>query len=522
LSIDKIKKSSLVVSTSIVSAWTAFSRVLGLIREQVMAYYFGASAVTDVFVAAFRIPNLLRDLFAEGALSSAFVPIFKEKLVTESEAAAFGLARIVATAMLLVIGAIVLLGIVATPLIVYISAYGFTSDPVKYDLAINLTQIMWLYLLLVSLSALVMGMLNSFGRFAIPALSPAVFNVASILCVVLLYHRFDVPIYTMAIGVLVGGVGQLAIQLPSLWRIGFRYRWTFSFLDESFRRILKLFLPMVAGLSASRVNILVSTLVASFLAEGSLSFLNYSYRLMHFPLGVFAVALGTVSLPNASELAARRDMPRLGTAFSDAISLNMFLVVPSAAFLALMGRDLVDVIYRWGEFSEADAAGTALALLHYSYGLVGFAAVRVTVPIYYALKDASLPMKISILSVLLNIALYYPLVKMLDFAGLAAATSIAGLLNFALLLYFLPGKQVPVAFGPLLLGFVRVAAAATLAFWAASFIPVPVPAEWTEGIGRLFQFGVRLIGGGLFYLILCTILRVSEVRLIINRLRRHG
>jgi putative peptidoglycan lipid II flippase len=176
LSIDKIKKSSLVVSTSIVSAWTAFSRVLGLIREQVMAYYFGASAVTDVIVAAFRIPNLLRDLFAEGALSSAFVPVFKEKLVTESEAAAFGLARIVATAMLLVIGAIVLLGIVATPLIVYISAYGFTADPVKYDLAINLTQIMWIYLLLVSLSALVMGMLNSFGRFAIPAVSPAVWS----------------------------------------------------------------------------------------------------------------------------------------------------------------------------------------------------------------------------------------------------------------------------------------------------------------------------------------------------------
>jgi len=519
LSIDKIKKRTLVVSTSIVSAGTAFSRVLGLIREQVMAYYFGASAVTDVFVAAFRIPNLLRDLFAEGALSSAFVPVFKEKLVNESEEAAFGLARIVATAMLVVIGAVVLLGIVATPFVVYISAYGFTADPEKYDLAVSLTQIMWAYLLLVSLSALVMGMLNSFGRFGVPALAPAIFNIGSILCVVLMYHWFNVPIYTMAIGVLVGGVGQLVIQLPSLWRIGFRYRWTFNFLDESFRRVLKLFFPMVVGLSASRVNILVSTLIASFLMEGSLSFLNYSYRLMHFPLGVFAVALGTVSLPNASELAARRDTDRLSTAFFDAISLNMFLVVPSAAFLALMGRDLVDVIYRWGAFSETNSANTALALLHYSYGLVGFAAVRVTVPIYYALKDASLPMRISIFSVLLNIALYYPLIKMLDFAGLAAATSIAGLVNFALLLYFLPRKHVPVAFAPMLLGFVRVGVAATLAFWAASLIPVAIPASWSDGIGRLFQFGVRLTVGGLLYFGLCLILRVGEVRLIINRLR---
>jgi putative peptidoglycan lipid II flippase len=522
LSIDKIKKNSLVVSTSIVSAGTAFSRVLGLIREQVMAYYFGASAVTDVFVAAFRIPNLLRDLFAEGALSSAFVPVFKEKLVNESEDAAFGLARIVATAMLVVVGAVVLLGIVATPFIMYISAFGFTADPDKFDLAVKLTQIMWPFLLLVSLAALIMGILNSFGRFGIPAVAPAIFNIGSILCVVLMYHWFDVPIYTMAIGVLVGGVGQLAIQLPPLWRIGFRYRWTLNFLDESFRKVLKLFFPMVVGLSASRINILVSTLLASFLMEGSLSFLNYSYRLMHFPLGVFAVALGTVALPNASELAARRDTDRLSSAFSDAISLNMFLVVPSAAFLALMGRELVDVIYRWGAFSETNSANTALALLHYSYGLVGFAAVRVTVPIYYALKDASLPMKVSIASVVLNIALYYPLIKMLDFAGLAAATSIAGLVNFAVLLYFLPRKHVPVAFAPMLLGFVRVGVAATLAFWAASLIPVAIPASWSDGIGRLFQFGVRLTAGGLLYLGLCLILRVSEVRLIINRLRGHG
>ncbi len=486
-----------------------------------MAYYFGASMATDVFVAAFRIPNLLRDLFAEGALSAAFIPIFKEKLVNETESEAFSLARTVATGLLLVVGGIVLLGIVATPAIVFISANGFTADPEKFNLTVSLTRLMFVYLLLVSLSALVMGMLNSFGRFGIPALSPALFNLGIIASVVALYHYLDIPVYSLAIGVLVGGVGQLVVQLPQLWRIGFRFRPGFGFLEESFKKVVRLFLPMVAGMSASRVNILLNTLLASFLMEGSLSFLNYSYRLMHFPLGVFAVALGTVALPEASEIAARKDMRRLGRAYSDAISLNMFLIVPSAVYLAIMGRDLVDVIYFWGAFSATDAANTALALLHYSYGLIGFAAVRVTVPIFYALKDSVSPMRISIVAVVLNMLLYYPLIRLLGFAGLAAATSIAGLVNFGLLLWYLPRKQVPVRPGPLLLSFVRVALAALLAVVAARMLPLDFSAGSPEAGARLAEFAGRTVACGLFYLLFCLILRVEEVGLVVRRLRRR-
>ncbi|MEW5795618.1 MAG: murein biosynthesis integral membrane protein MurJ [Candidatus Zixiibacteriota bacterium] len=508
-------------SVSKVSGATAISRVLGLVREQAQAYFFGASMATDAFVAAFRIPNLLRDLFAEGALSAAFVPIFKDKLVNESEDSSFALARTVASAILLVVGAIVLLGMIATPVLIFISANGFTEDAEKFALTIDLTRIMWVYLLLVSLSALVMGMLNSFGRFGVPALSPAMFNLGIIACVFIMYQWFDVPIYAMAIGVLVGGLGQLAMQLPQLWRIGFRFRWSFTFFDEGFRKVLRMFLPMVAGMSASRVNILISTLMASYLVEGSISYLNYSFRLMHFPLGVFAVALGTVALPNASELAARREFDRLGAALSESLSLNLFLIIPSAAFLAIIGTDLVDVIYRWGRFSQGDTVNTGLALLHYSYGLIGFAAVRVTVPIYYALKDSSLPMRISIISVAVNIALYYPLMKLLSFAGLAAATSIAGLVNFALLLVYLPRKGVSLEYRPLLFSFVKVGVASAVAFYGASMLPIPASSDWPEGIARLWQFGAKFTVGVILYLLLCAILRVPEMRLIQNRIRRR-
>jgi putative peptidoglycan lipid II flippase len=521
LSTSKIKKSSTVASVGKVSAATAVSRVLGLVREQVQAYLFGASMATDAFVAAFRIPNLLRDLFAEGALSAAFVPVFKDRMVNESDESAFELANTVITAIMIVVGAVVLLGIVATPVLIFVSANGFTGDPEKFEMTVDMTRIMWVFLLLVSLSALVMGILNSFGRFGVPALSPALFNLGIIGCAVLMYQWLDIPVYAMAIGVVVGGLGQLVILLPQLRRIGYRFRWRFNFLDENFRRVTKLFLPMVIGLSASRVNILLSTLLASYLAEGSISYLNYSFRLMHFPLGVFAVALGTVSLPNASELVARGEMDRLRDAFHEAINLNMFLVVPSAAFLALMGHDLVDVIYRWGKFSEADTTNTAIALLHYSYGLIGFAAVRVTVPIYYALKDSSLPMRFSIISVAVNIALYYPLMSMFSFAGLAAATSVAGLVNFGLLLAYLPRKKVKPAYSRLLLSFVRVALAGMAAFYLASMLPIAIPSSWPDAAGRLWQFGIRSAAGTVLYLVFCAVLRVEEMRLVLNKLIRR-
>lgn len=504
-----------------VSGATALSRVLGLVREQVMAYYFGASMATDAFVTAFRIPNLLRDLFAEGALSSAFVPVFKEKLIRQDTQAAFSLARTVLTLVLVFVGLVVLLGIIASPAIIYVSAHGFTENTVKFGLTVDLTRLMFVYLLLVSLSAVVMGMLNSFGRFGIPALAPALFNIGIILSVLALQSVLEIPVYSLAIGVLVGGLGQLAIQLPLLTKIGFRFRPRFTLLDEGVRKVLRLFTPMVIGLSAGRVNILISTLLASLLVEGAISYLNYAFRLMHFPLGVFAVALGTVALPRASEDASHGDMLRLTRTFVQAINLNFLVIMPSAAFLAFWGHDIVTLIFQYGSFSGLDSDNTFRALLHYSYGLVGLAAVRVTVPFFYSLGDSRLPTRISITAVLLNIALYPPLVWGIDlgFAGLAAATSLAGLLNFALLVYYLPSKGLQFRRRVLMLDAVRIGIAATLSVYISRLWPVSAGAYLPGVWGRAADIAVGMAVGGILFVVFCLLLRVREVYLLRDRLR---
>lgn len=520
MSTGKVKKGSLVGSAGTVSGATACSRVLGLIREQVMAYFFGAGMATDAFVTAFRIPNLLRDMFAEGALSSAFVPVFKSKLVKESEEEAFRLANNVLAVLLLVVGLIVLLGIVAAPIFVYLFANGFTAIPQKFALTVNLTRIMFVYLLLVSISAMIMGMLNSFGRFGIPALSPALFNIGVVVTVAALFQYFNQPVYTLAIGVLVGGLGQVAVQLPSLLRIGYRFRPRINFLDEGFKKVVRLIAPMIVGLSAGRVNIMLGTLLASFLLEGSISYLNYSYRLMHFPLGVFAVALGTVALPRVSEMVARKDMTQLSKTYLETINLNMLVVVPSAVFLALMGREIVSLIYQWGVFSELNSYRTSQALLHYSYGLVGFAAVRVTVPFFYAFGDSRLPMKIAILAVTINMLLYYPMIQVLDFAGVAAATSISGLVNFVVLIAYLPSKGVVIPWGKLGLNMSRIVLASLLAFYIALLIPYRLTYDLPVVVDRLLRLFIPAAAAALLYLFFCFLFRVQEVEKLKKFIRR--
>ncbi|UCD18535.1 MAG: murein biosynthesis integral membrane protein MurJ [Candidatus Zixiibacteriota bacterium] len=507
-------------SAGTVSAATALSRVLGLVREQVVAYFFGAGMLTDSFVAAFRIPNLLRDLFAEGALSSAFVPVFKDKLVRQGSREAFYLANLTISSLIVIVGCVVALGIILSPVFVYISAKGFTADPVKFGLTVKLTRLMFVYLLLVSVSAVFMGMLNSHRRFGVPALSPALFNIGMILTPGLLYEHFNPPIYTLAFGVLVGGLGQLVFQIPSLWHIGYRFRFVLNFADEGIRRIARLISPMILGLSASRINILVNTLLASLLIEGALSYLNFAYRLMHFPLGVFAVALGTVILPRVSEEVARDQTERLAGTFHEAIGLTMFLVIPSAFYLAGFGEDLVRLIFQRGAFGPEATAQTGRALLFYSFGLVGFAGVRVAAPIYYALGDARRPMNYSIISVVLNVVLNFAFIPLLGFAGLAAATSAAGLINFLLLSINLRKKIDGIRYFSLILHILKMILAALAAYLIVSSVNLMVLIERVDLIGKALVVAIQIAVMGGIYLLMLWLMRVEEVKKILLLLRR--
>ncbi len=512
---------SLAVSATKVSSATAFSRILGLIREQVMAYLFGAGMATDCFVAAFRIPNLFRDLFAEGALSSAFIPVFKEKMVKEGKAEAFRLANLTISALILVVGIVTALGILFSPQLVYISAKGFASNPEKFGLTVELTRLMFVYLLLVSISAVCMGILNSAGKFGIPAMSPALFNIGAILSPILLYQYFDIPVYTLAIGVLVGGIGQLVFQIPSLLNIGFRFKFFVNLADEGVRRIVRLISPMILGLSASRINILVNTLLASMLAEGAMSYLNYAYRLMHFPLGVFAVAVGTVALPKISGEVASNQFDQLARIFHESLSLTMFLVVPSAVYLAGFGSDLVRLVFERGAFSPEATVQTSYALLFYSLGLVGFAGVRVTAPAFYAMGDARRPMNYSIMTVALNIGLNFAFMPFWGFAGLAAATSAAGILNFLLLLFNLGKKIEGINIPGIFLGLFKIIMASVAAFFAVRLIDFPTLITVGGITGKILIVGGQVFGISVLYLFFAWVLRLNEIGRLLRLISRR-
>ncbi len=520
MSTDNNTNQSMVSSAGKVSLATAVSRVMGLVREQVQAYFFGAGMATDAFVTAFRIPNLLRDLFAEGALSSAFIPIFKEKMIRRGKEEAFRLANYTLSDLTVIVSAVVALGIIFTPAIIYISAKGFTEDPIKFELTVNLTRIMFIFLLLVSISAVQMGVLNSAGRFGVPALSPTLFNVGMIIAPIFLYNYFSMPIYTLAIGVIIGGIGQIVFQLPSLRRIGFKYRFRANFKDDGVRRIGRLLSPMVLGLSASRINILINTLLASFCGAGAISYLNYAFRLMHFPLGVFGVALGTVALPKISEDVARNQTDQLVKTFNEAFGLSMFLIVPSAVYLAGFGEDIIRLIYQRGAFDASDTVNTASALFFYSFGLVGFAGVRVAAPVYYALGDARRPMYYSIISVALNIILNFAFIPFWGFGGLAAASSIAGLANLGLLIANMKNKIMGLSFSHLGIHLLKTIIGAFAALLIIKLLRIDVMIGLHNIWQKILVVSLQIAVMGLAYILILWFLKADEVRKFISLARR--
>src|SRR5262245_41671095 len=388
---------------------TITSRILGLARDQVLAYYFGAGDANDAFRVASRIPNLVRDLFAEGAMSAAFVPTFTRQLTLQGREQSWRLASSVINALVIVTGAIVVLGVVFAEPLVRLFASEFSEVPGKIELTIYLTRIVFPFLTLVAVAAVLMGMLNSLGHFFIPALSPAMFNVA-VIAMSLAFIPFSSslgvqPITIVAIATLVGGFGQLAIQWPPLRKEGFRYRFVLDLKDEGLHRVLLLMGPGTIGMAATQINVFVNTVLATGEGTGAVSWLDFAFRLMYLPIGLFGVSIATAATPAISRMVAEQDFARIRSTLANALGLMLFLNLPATLGLIILARPIVAVIFEHGNFTAADTVATAAALQLYAIGLIGYSVVRIISPTFYAVGRSRIPVMVSALSVIVNIAL---------------------------------------------------------------------------------------------------------------------
>jgi putative peptidoglycan lipid II flippase len=459
-------------SAGVIGLATMTSRVLGLVREQVLAYYFGAQDAMDAFRVAFRVPNLLRDLFAEGAMSAAFVPTFTGYLTRHGRERGWRLGNSVLNGLMLVTGLLVLGGLVFAPAMVRLFAGDFAEVPGKLELTTVLARIVMPFLTLVAIAAALMGMLNALGHFFIPALSPAMFNAASIIVIVALVPfagRLGVaPIHVVAIGTIVGGLAQVLIQWPPLRREGFKYAPIIDARDEGLRRVLFLMGPGTVGMAATQINVFVNTILATGQGTGAVSWLDYAFRLMYLPIGVFGVSIATASTPAVSRLVAAQEFGRVRSTVAHAVSLMLLLNIPATLGLIVLAETIVRLIFERGNFTAADTVATASALQFYAIGLVGYSVVRIVSPTFYALGRARTPVVISMSSVAINVALNLALVGVMGYRGLALGTSITAILNAAMQAWFLRRELNGIDGRVIAASFVRVSVA-SLAMAAAAW-----------------------------------------------------
>jgi len=428
---------NLLRSVATVSGFTLLSRITGLVRENLTATIFGASALTDAFFVAFRLPNLLRRLFAEGAFSQAFVPILAAAREGGDEVSTRRLVDHVATLLFWALVAVSATGIVAAPVLVWAMASGLASEPGTYDATVTMTRWMFPYILLISMVALSAGVLNSWRRFAVPAVTPVLLNLAFIGSALLLAPRFDPPVFALAAGVIAGGIAQLALQVPALLRIGMLPRIGFdlrpALADAKVRRIMRNMVPAVLAVSVAQVSLIINTHIASRLGPGAVSWVSFGDRLMEFPTALLGVALGTVLLPSLSRANAAGRTDEYSALLDWGLRLTALLALPCMIGLALMAEPLTALLYHYGRFDAQDLEMTRRAVLGYSFGLVGLVAVKILAPGYYGRQDVRTPFRIGVLVLVVTQGLNLVFVPIFGHAGLALSISVAALANAGLL-----------------------------------------------------------------------------------------
>ena len=505
-------------AAGVVSAATLLSRIFGFVRDAVIAWFFGAGGSADAFFVAFRIPNLLRRLFAEGALSIAFIPVFSETLVRRGRTEAFALAGAALRLLSVLLALVALVGVLAAPLIIRCIAPGFSASPDKFSLAVHLTRIMFPYIILIGLMALAMGILNVLGHFAAPAIAPLLLNLAMIGSIFFLSPHMDSPAAGLAAGVIIGGILQLALQVPFLIRVGFRFRERTTLFHPALKRIGRLMLPAMFGAAVYQLNILIGTLLASLLPDGSVSYLYYADRLVQFPLGVFAVALATAVLPSLSRQASAQNLAGVKETLGHALRLVFFITLPATVGLIVLREPIVALLFGRGAFDARAVRLTADALLYYGVGLWAFSGVRIVLATFYAVQDTRTPVKIAVVSIAANTGLGLVLMGPLAHGGLALATSLASALNLVLLIWGLRRKLGPLGLtvvGSTLLRSALCSGAMGLAVWFMVYRLFPSISH--GGLQRLVAVTGGVTGGAVIYGLLALVFQREELGWIFGK-----
>jgi putative peptidoglycan lipid II flippase len=527
---------------------TFISRILGYIKDMILAKFFGATGSADTFFVAFRIPNLLRELFAEGSMSSAFIPVLKEYETKQGKDEANRLVSSTFSFILIFVGLICALGIIFAPSIVSVIAPGFLHDPEKFSNTVLLTRLMFPFLLFISLAALTMGALNTRGIFFIPALAPAMLNIIIIISVLTLSLKFTNPIIAVAIGVTGGGLIQFLFQVPSYFRQGYTFRsegsgvksqetenrgekredrrhktekrFSLPFLHPGLKKIGLLIIPSIAGLAVNQINIFVSTILASYLEEGSITYLYYSMRLIQFPIGIFGVAMGMAVLPALSEHAVMGKIDKLKEDFSFALRLLFFITVPAMIGLIALSEPIVSTLFQRGEFHYVNTVGTAQALIFYSFGIWAIVGVRTVTATFYSMQDTKTPVKIAALAMLLNIIASLSLMGTMKHNGLALANSIASSFNFVMLFYFLRKKIGHIGTKKIIKSFLKTFFAALITGYTGWFITrSSLWAESGKDLTKALYLASALLICLIIYFIISYLLKNEEIGYIINKIR---
>jgi putative peptidoglycan lipid II flippase len=445
-----------------VGGMTLVSRIFGMLRDLVIAMQFGSSAAADAFFVAFRLPNMQRKILGEGAVSAAFIPVFSDVLNTKGEKSAWEMTANLLNILFALLVTVTVAMMVFSPAVVTVFAPGFLDDPEKFALTVELTRWMAPYLIFIGLAAFCMGILNTFGVFALPAAAPVLLNISMIAGALFISPLMEEPIFGLAVGVLAGGVLQLLIQIPATVKKGLRCVTTFKLKNPDIIRIGKLMVPVIFGLAVYEINMLVDTLLASLLPGGSISYLYYGNRLVQLPLGVFGVALGVAILPMLSKQASQKDFPELIKTLAFGIRLILFITIPATVGLIVLRFPIVNTLWERGEFLRVSTDGTAIALLYYSIGLCAFAGIKIIAPAFYSLQDTKTPVKIAMWSMVLNIVLNLILMGPLKHGGLALATSISALFNIILLIFYLRKRLGLMGGRKILLSTLKLALSSTL------------------------------------------------------------